>query len=165
MSILATVPADHIVSVSEDVAASPAEVFGAFTDPLRLAGWYGPAGWLVPVHTISLDPRPGGTLRLVMVNHADPSQAVPMYATYVSVVENELLEHRESLPGPDGEATDASVFHRIEFLEREVEGRTGTRVVVSQGAMPPEIHETVASGWRSALRKLAETVESQVRAG
>lgn len=163
MSILTTVPKGQIVSVSGDVAAPPEHVFGAFVDPLRLAGWYGPEGWIVPVHTISIDPRPGGTFRLAMVDHAQPDQAVPLYSTFVSVVEGELLEHRESLPGPHGEATDATVFHRIEFLPREVDGVEGTRVVVSQGPLPPEIHGTVVGGWRSALAELARAVASERR--
>ncbi|WP_129360483.1 SRPBCC family protein [Rothia uropygioeca] len=166
MSILTTVPKDQIVSVSHDVPAPPQDVFGAFIDPLRLAGWYGPEGWIVPVHTISLEPRPGGTFRLAMVNHAQPNQAVPLYSTFVSVVEGELIEHRESLPGPDGEATDATVLHRIEFLSREVDGTEGTRVVVSQGPLPREAHATVVAGWRSALAELAHAIvqERTVRA-
>lgn len=163
MSILTTVPADHVVSISGDVPASPNVVFGAFTDPLRLAGWYGPEGWIVPVHTVSIDPRPGGTFRLAMVNHAQPSEAVPLYSTFVSVVEGELIEHRESLPGPNGEASDATVLHRIEFLPREVDGVEGTRVVVSQGPLPREIHSTVVAGWRSALAELARSIHSEGR--
>lgn len=166
MSILTTVPADQVVSVSGDVPAPPQDVFTAFTDPLRLAGWYGPEGWIVPVHTVSIDPTPGGIFRLAMVNHAQPNEAVPLYSTFVSVVEGELLEHRESLPGPNGEASDATVLHRIEFLPREVDGADGTRVVVSQGPLPREIHATVVDGWRSALSELARATvsEQKVRA-
>ena len=163
MSILTTVPTNQIVSVSGDVPAPPQDVFGAFVDPLRLAGWYGPEGWIVPAHTISIDPRPGGTFRLAMVNHAQPGQAVPLYSTFVSVVDGELLEHRESLPGPDGEASDATVLHRIEFLPREIDGSEGTRVVVSQGPLPREVHATVVDGWRSALDELANAVASERR--
>ena len=158
MSILTTVPTRQIVSVSEDLPVGQEEAFAQFTDPLRLAGWYGPEGWFVPVHTITAEPVPGGTLRLVMVSREAPGQAVPLYSTFVSVVPQELIEHRESLPGPDGQATDAQVLHRIEFLPREVEGAPGTRVVISQGPLPPEVHEGVAAAWRSSLRRLREAL-------
>lgn len=163
VSILATVPADQIVSVSADLPAPPEEIWGALTDPLRLAGWYGPEDWVVPAHTVTMDLRPGGILRLAMVNHRSPGEVVPLYSTYVSLVENELLEHREALPGPGGEASDAQVLHRIELLEREVQGAPGTRVVVSQGPLPPEVHDAVAQAWRSSLRCLDQALRAEAR--
>lgn len=174
MSILATVPAAQTVSVSAELDVAPDRAYAAFLDPLLLAGWYGPQGWSVPVHTVSVDPRPGGTLRLGMVHHTGqgntaPGQLVPLYSTFVSLVPGELIEHRESLPGPNGEASDALVYHRIEFLPRDAadqdgDGAEGTRVVVSLGPLPPEVHDSVAEGWHSALRKLREVVEAEARA-
>lgn len=163
MSILTTVPADQIVSVSRDIPAPREQVWGAFTDPLRLAGWYGPEGWHVPVHTVSMDLRPGGMLRLAMVQRGQAGAPMPLYSTYVSVVPHELIEHRESLPGPGGEQTDAQVLHRIELLEREVDGRPGTRVVISQGPLPEVVHDQVSSGWGTALDKLHHALAQENR--
>jgi len=51
--------------VSERVLAVPRElVFEAFTDPARLARWWGPQGFTSRFE--AFDPRPGGAWRLVM---------------------------------------------------------------------------------------------------
>jgi uncharacterized protein YndB with AHSA1/START domain len=49
---------------TRDLAASPAAVLAAWTDPTRLARWWGPAGFRNTFE--QCDPRPGGRWRFVM---------------------------------------------------------------------------------------------------
>lgn len=53
----------EIVS-TRDLTVPPADVFGAFSDPRRLARWWGPAGFTNVIHEFDL--RPGGRWRLTM---------------------------------------------------------------------------------------------------
>jgi uncharacterized protein YndB with AHSA1/START domain len=55
--------AREIVS-TRDLTAPPADVFGAFSDPRRLARWWGPAGFTNVIHAFDL--RPGGLWHLSM---------------------------------------------------------------------------------------------------
>lgn len=53
-----------IFSTTREIPASPAEVFAAFSDPQRLAQWWGPAGF---TNTFSLyEFKPGGRWSFVM---------------------------------------------------------------------------------------------------
>lgn len=56
-------PAREIIS-GRDLAAPPEDVFRAFSDPTRLARWWGPAGFTNVIHEFDL--RPGGRWRLTM---------------------------------------------------------------------------------------------------
>ena len=46
--------------LERDFAAPPEQVYRAFTDPDRLAEWFGPLGFHVPRSTVRVDARPGG---------------------------------------------------------------------------------------------------------
>ncbi|GGG49441.1 hypothetical protein GCM10011374_09900 [Kocuria dechangensis] len=141
----------EVFSVSHDLAHPPAAVWAAFTEPDRLAGWFGPQGWSVPRDSVELDVRPGGRQRFRMVSDADPAQVSPVHATYVRVEQDALLEGREALPGPDGRPTQTFVLMRAEFLPT---GDGGTLLVVTQGPLPPAVHAGAAAGWRSSFVKL-----------
>lgn len=141
----------EVFSVSHDLPHPPTAVFAAFTDPDRLAAWFGPEGWSVPRESVLLEVRPGGRQRFRMVNDADPAQVAPVHATYLRVEQDALLEGREALPGPDGEPTHQHVLVRTEFLAT---GDGGTLLVLTQGPLPAVVHAGAAAGWRSSFAKL-----------
>jgi uncharacterized protein YndB with AHSA1/START domain len=47
--------------------APPALVWDAWTDPDQIAAWWGPDGMTTPRESVELDVRPGGVMRLTMV--------------------------------------------------------------------------------------------------
>ena len=53
----------EVLSVSRALAHPPAAVFAAFTEPDRLAAWFGPPGWSVPRESVLLEVWPGGRQR------------------------------------------------------------------------------------------------------
>lgn len=61
--------------------APRAAVFAAFADPVRLAGWWGPAGFRNEFH--EFDFRPGGAWRFVM--HGPDGAAYDMQKRFVDV--------------------------------------------------------------------------------
>ena len=57
-------PPDRAIVSERVFDASPEEIFGAFSDPARLAGWWGPMGFTNRFE--EFDFRPGGAWRFVM---------------------------------------------------------------------------------------------------
>ena len=126
-------------------------VYRAFTDPDQVAAWFGPVGYSVPRDTVDMDVRTGGHQRFTMVNDSDPSQKSPVDATYIEVIENELLVGEERWEGVP-ELQDGGVMQmRLEFHD-EGEGRT--RLVLRQGPYTTRIEGMARMGWESSFTKL-----------
>ncbi|NMO55531.1 SRPBCC domain-containing protein [Actinoplanes sp. TBRC 11911] len=119
-------------------------VFRAFVDPEQLAAWFGPVGWHVPRESVEIEPKPGGVQRFTMVNDDDPSMTSPVNATFVEVVENELIIGEE----PFG---DLVMRVRIEFHDEEG-GRTLLKI--TQGPYSTEMESNAREGWNSSFTKL-----------
>ena len=119
-------------------------VFRAFVDPDQLAAWFGPVGWHVPRESVEIEPKPGGVQRFTMVNDDDASMTSAVNATFVEVVENELIIGEE----PFG---DLVMRVRIEFHDEEG-GRTLLKL--TQGPYSPEMESNAREGWKSSFTKL-----------
>lgn len=141
---------DELV-ISRIFDAPPELVYRAFVDPDQLAQWFGPVGFVVPRDTVAVDARVGGYQRLVMVNADDPSFRSPVDATFVEVVENELLvgeQQARGVPGFDGTLT---LRLRLEF-HAEPGGKT--RLELRQGPYPGLLKADARQGWLSSFTKL-----------
>jgi uncharacterized protein YndB with AHSA1/START domain len=143
-----TQPTEELV-ITRMFAAPRELVYRAFVDPDQLAQWFGPVGWSVPRDTVSIDVRPGGEERFVMVNDADPTQTSPVNATFTEVVEHELLVGEEVWDDPQLGSTRMRI--RLEFHD---EGGGKTRLVLRQGPYTPEVEELSRQGWTSSFTKL-----------
>jgi uncharacterized protein YndB with AHSA1/START domain len=119
-------------------------VYRAFVEEDQLARWFAAEGWSVRRDSVSIDARPGGRQRFVMVNDADPALTSPVDAVFTEVVENELLA---------GEEPAAGMRVRIEFHDA---GAGRTRLVLRQGPYDPDVEPMARAGWGSSLDKLAE---------
>ena len=145
----ATTPDTELV-ITRIFKAPREAVYRAFTDPDQLSAWFGPVGWSVPRDTVEQDIRVGGHQRFTMVNDADPSRASPVDATFVEVIENELLvgEERWGVPGmQDGGVMQA----RMEFHDQ---GDGTTMLVIRQGPYTAEMRKMADMGWESSFTKL-----------
>ncbi len=77
--------------VIERVFDAPREqVWKAWTEPERIARWWGKRGWSTPPSSVTLDLRPGGAFRLNSISEAD-GREMPLDAVFVEVVEPERL--------------------------------------------------------------------------
>ena len=125
-------------------------VYRAFVDPDQLAAWFGPVGWSVPRDSVSVEAKPGGHQRFTMVNDADPAMSSPVDATFVEVVDNELLVGEEIVNGFPGLPDGTVMRMRLEFHD---EGGD-TRLVLKQGPYTPDIETGAHAGWSSSFDKL-----------
>ncbi len=70
------------------IAATPAQVFAALSQPERVARWWGPAGFTNTIHVF--DFRPGGAWRLTM--HGPDGRAYPNESRFSRIEPERLLE-------------------------------------------------------------------------
>jgi uncharacterized protein YndB with AHSA1/START domain len=70
------------------IAATPAQVFAAMSDPARVARWWGPDGFRNTIH--QFDFRPGGTWLLTM--HGPDGKDYPNESRFTRIVTGELFE-------------------------------------------------------------------------
>jgi len=70
------------------VAASPAQVFAAMSEPARVARWWGPDGFRNTIH--QFDFRPGGQWLLTM--HGPDGTDYPNESRFLRLVPGELFE-------------------------------------------------------------------------
>ena len=78
------------IEITRVYRASREQVWKAWTEPDRIARWWGKRGWRTPPSSVTLDVRPGGAFRLNSIADADGSE-MPLDAVYVEVVEPERL--------------------------------------------------------------------------
>lgn len=70
------------------IAATPAQVYAAMSDPARIARWWGPEGFTNTIHRF--DFVPGGAWLLTM--HAPDGQDYPNESRFTRLVPGELFE-------------------------------------------------------------------------
>ena len=70
------------------IAATPAQVFSAMSDPARIARWWGPEGFRSTIHRF--DVRPDGTWLLTM--HGPDGKDYPNESRFTRIVPGELFE-------------------------------------------------------------------------
>lgn len=73
---------------SHDIAATPAQVFAAMRDPVRVARWWGPDGFTNTIHTF--DFQPGGRWLLTM--HGPDGTDYPNESRFTRLVPDALFE-------------------------------------------------------------------------
>ena len=78
-------------------------VWAAWTEPARLASWFGPRGLSAPQDRVSLDLRPGGVWRITMVADAD-GREYPQTFTFIEVEEPGRLVFRADPEGINASA-------------------------------------------------------------
>ena len=143
------------LAVTRIFDAPRARLYQAFTDPDRLAEWWGPIGNSLPRDEIEFDVRPGGYQRWTEVSAADPDVRVHIQIDLAEVVDNELLDGMMRVSGrlPEGfEPFETRM--RLEFYD-EADGRT--RLEVRQW-LPEDLVSPSENGWSEAFSKLDATL-------
>ena len=134
------------------IAAPRRLVWQAWTDPIHLATWWGPAGFTNP--RCEIDVRTGGTIRIDM--RAPDGTIYPMSGVFQDVVPIERLVFESS--ALDGQGTSLfDVLNTATFVE---EGET-TRLTLEARAVA--LHHPDAAnylkgmdaGWRQSIERLA----------
>ncbi len=123
-------------------------VWRAWTEPEQLARWWGPRGWTVPLETITMDVRPGGTFRLTNVNDED-GREVPQEGVYREVAEPERLVMESVEEGRHEGRVTAVTFTDLG------DGRTEV-VIQTTIQTTDEMRGAVEAALASSLDRLAE---------
>ena len=138
------------LTVSRVVDAPRDLVWRAFTEPEHLAAFWGGPGITVPVESVTMDVRPGGSFELTMVAPdgaeypnrgeyvevakpsrivlTEPDTAITATITFAEVGDKtEVTIHQVGVPerflGPEAEAGFAATFDKLEaLLDRWTDG-------------------------------------------
>lgn len=93
LKVKANSPPDQpTIAMERELAAPPAVVFRAFTEPKALKNWYGPNGFTITV--IAMDFRVGGLFRFTM--HGPDGTDFPNRIEYREIAPAERLAYRHS---------------------------------------------------------------------
>jgi uncharacterized protein YndB with AHSA1/START domain len=126
------------ITITRVFDAPREEVWRAWTEPERIAQWWGKRGWSTPVSSVELDVRPGGVFRLNSINDED-GREMPIDAVYTEVVEHERLVFGTS---------------SVTFIDLG-DGRTEMRF---ETTVAPEVADAAAGGLASAFDRLEESL-------
>ena len=132
--------------------ATPAAVYHAFVDPRLLAAWYPRAGWSVPPEEVEIDPRPGGTLRYVLVSTRDPARRAVRSAEFSDAQEGSFLAWTKG-PSLGDTAGGRAPARRVEVDFRpESHGRTC--LVLREGPLSEEAEIDARECWNCSFSRL-----------
>lgn len=144
------------VSLHRIFKTSPDKVYRAFTDPLAMAAWLPPYGFLCEVH--EMDAREGGSYRMSFTNFSTGNKH-SFGGNYLEMKPGEFLKYSDKFDNPDmpGEMTTTVWLNKV---------MVGTELRVTQEGIPPMIpSEACYLGWQESLDKLMRLVEPQIPDG
>lgn len=132
-------------TVTRRFAATPEAVFDAWVTPASFAIWWGGSAVQVPLDSLSLDPRPGGSWKATLVMGDMPH--FHFHGEYVEVDRpHKLVMTMTDEPGDEREILTVT-FTAIDG---------GTEMAFSQtgGHLTPEQYEGTTAGWEMAFAEL-----------
>jgi uncharacterized protein YndB with AHSA1/START domain len=133
------------------VAASPEQVWEAFTTPEIFHQFFAPEGLSIPLESVVIEPWAGGRFECTMVFDATGEES-PNIGTLATVEPPHTLIGEEPSIG----------FRSTQTFTAEAEG---TLITVIQEGLPPEIvtNPEVVEAFRSSYRKLGRVLGVETR--
>jgi uncharacterized protein YndB with AHSA1/START domain len=139
--------AEHGFTITRVFDAPRERVWKEWTEPERFADWFGGPEFEVPVSSVSMDVRPGGSWRATMFAARGEIQ---WKGEYREVVEPERLV----LTFSDQPGEDAYELVTVVLTDLG-DGRT-EMFFEQRGRMSPEQYERAGQGWSTFLDRIAE---------
>jgi uncharacterized protein YndB with AHSA1/START domain len=145
------VGAERGISITRVFDAPRERVWKEWTEPERFADWFGAPEAEVPVSTVSMDVREGGSLRATMFGGPDRRE-ISWEGTFHEVIEPERLVFTISdQPGDD-------VYELVIVVLKDLgDGRT-EMLFEQRGRMSAEAYKRAGEGWGGFLDRMAERV-------
>lgn len=140
----------NTVTLHRVFTAPPEKVFRAFSDPLALAAWIPPYGFLCEVNEMNF--TKGGQYKMRFVNFTS-GKGHSFGGTYTEIIPGELLTYTDQFDDPNlpGEMITTVRFRAVSC---------GTEVNITQEGIPSVIPpEMCYLGWQESLDKLKRLVE------
>ena len=124
-------------------------VWREWTEPERFADWFGGPESEVPLSTLSMDVRPGGTWRATMF--ADPGRReIRWKGEYREVTEPERLVFTVS------DQPEEDLYELVTVVLTDLgDGRTEMHFE-QRGNLTPEVYEHAEKGWGGFFDRIAE---------
>jgi uncharacterized protein YndB with AHSA1/START domain len=141
------------VSLHRVLKAAPEKVYRAFTDPLAIASWLPPYGFLCTVQ--EMNPVEGGTFRMTFTNFST-GNGHSFGGQYLEIKPGKFLKYTDRFDDPNlpGEMTTT-----VSFSNTSV----GTEIKILQEGIPEQIPaEMCYLGWQESLEKLVRLVEPEI---
>ena len=137
------------ITITRVFDAPRERVWREWTEPERFADWFGGPESEVPLSTVSMDVRPGGSWRLTMLAESGRRE-INWKGEYREVVEPERLVFTISdQPGEDAYELVAIVLTDLGDGQTEMDFQ-------QRGRMSPEQYERAGEGWSSFFDRIAE---------
>jgi uncharacterized protein YndB with AHSA1/START domain len=136
------------ISIMRVFDAPRERVWKEWTEPEAFADWFGGPDWEVPLSTVAMDVRPGGSWRLTMYGQRERRE-IKWHGEYREVAEPERLVFTVSdQPGEDAHELVTVVLKDLG------DGRTEMRFQ-QRGVLPPDVYERAQEGWSTFFDRIA----------
>lgn len=138
------------VSLHRVLKATPEKVYRAFTDPLAIASWLPPYGFLCVVHR--MDATIGGGYKMSFTNFST-GHSHSFGGNFLELKPNEFIRHTDKFDDPN---LPGEMITSI-WLKQVI---CGTELTITQENIPTVIPaEMCYLGWQDSLDKLTKLVE------
>jgi uncharacterized protein YndB with AHSA1/START domain len=138
--------ADSDLFLSREFNAPPALLWEYWTVPERLAAWFGPEEFTVPLDSVDLDLHVGGAWSLAMASADD--QRYPIRGRITELIDLELI-----VVVMDADAGD-EVLEALTMVARFHDEGERTLITMHQGPFTDKQREDSVAGWKSSFTKL-----------
>jgi len=144
---------DNKVSLHRVIKASPEKVYRAFTEPLAIASWLPPYGFLCTVHEMNV--KAGGIFKMSFQNFTT-GNSHSFGGEYLEIKQNELIKYTDKFDDPNL----PGVMTTSVWLQKT---SVGTELKILQEGIPEVIPaEMCYLGWQDSLDKLVKLVEPEI---
>lgn len=143
----------NTVSLHRIIQASPEKVFRAFSDPIALATWLPPYGFICTVQ--QMDFKVGGNFKMTFINFST-GNGHSFGGEYLEIVPNESIKYSDRFDDPNlpGEMITTVSLNKVSC---------GTELKIVQENIPDIIPvEMCYLGWQESLEKMKKLVEPDI---
>jgi uncharacterized protein YndB with AHSA1/START domain len=147
--------ADDRITLTRVFDAPRDRVWREWTEPARFAGWFGGPEADIPLSSVAMDPRPGGSWRATMY-FGEGRREINWKGQFVEVVEPERLVFTIT-DRPGDEALEVVTV----VLTDLGDGRTEMAFEQRGGGLTPEQYRAAGQGWGVFF----DTMDAQLAAG
>ena len=137
------------ITITRVFDAPRERVWTEWTEPEAFADWFGGKDGEVPLSTVSMDVRPGGSLRLTMFAGPDRRE-IRWKGEYREVVEPERLVF--TLSDQPGE----EAYELVSVILTDLGDRRTEMFFQQRGQLPAEVYERAKEGWAGFFDRIAE---------
>jgi uncharacterized protein YndB with AHSA1/START domain len=141
--------AEQGITITRVFEAPRERVWREWTEPGRFADWFGGTESEVPLTSVSMDVRPGGSWRLTMF--AEPGRReIHWNGEYLEVVEPERLVFTVS------DQPEDDVYELVTVVLIDIGDDRTEMLFEQQGRMSAEEYERAGQGWSTFFDRIAE---------